>query len=177
MIHPAKGLSLGASYYNGKYTLSAAPNATGERDRLGYEFAWPLAPISIKAEYIRGRDAKTGKNGWYLQTGWFILPGQLQAVLKYGVFDPDRDKRNDETAICTIGANAYFNQWAFLQVNYEKKDEAGAKVKNDALTGQLTLQFQGGCDEDGDNQCDCKGHNRIFSACHPSFRDSPRRGL
>jgi hypothetical protein len=33
------------------------------------------------------------------------------------------------------------SKWAFLQVNYELKDERGEEIENDALIAQLTLQF------------------------------------
>lgn len=141
VIHPVKDLSAGASFYKGRFTLPATPSINDKRERYGAEFAYVHDPISFKGEYIKGRDGSTYKDGWYLQAAYFILPTRLQAVFKFDTFDPDTKKKKDETDVYTLGANLYFNQWSFLQVNYEDKVEHGAKVNNNAATGQLTLQF------------------------------------
>lgn len=127
-------LSIGASIYEGRYI-------GGNRDRAGVEFSYTGDPFSIKGEYIRGEDGSKDKDGWYLQAGYFIIPRQLQGIIKFDTFDPDRSVSKDETDVFTAGANIYFNKWTFLQVNYEDKREKGPKVNNDALTGQLTVQF------------------------------------
>lgn len=127
-------LSIGASIYEGRYI-------GGRRDRAGVEFAYTGEPFSVKGEYIQGKDGSTGKEGWYLQAGYFIIPSRVQGVVKFDTFDPDRGVSKNETDVFTARANIYFNKWAFLQVNYEDKRERGAKVNNDALTGQLTVQF------------------------------------
>lgn len=127
-------LSIGASIYEGSYI-------GGNRDRAGVEFAYTGDPFSMKGEYIRGEDGSKDKEGWYLQAGYFIIPKLLQGVVRFDTFDPDRSVSRNETDVFTAGANIYFNKWAFLQVNYEDKREKGAKVNNDALTGQLTIQF------------------------------------
>ncbi|WKZ32025.1 MAG: porin [Thermodesulfobacteriota bacterium] len=127
-------LSIGTSVYEGSYTGA-------NRDRVGVEFAYTGDPFSIKGEYIRGEDGSKDKEGWYLQAGYFIIPKLLQGVVKFDTFDPDKGVSKNETDVYTAGANIYFNKWSFLQVNYEDKREKGTKVDNNALTGQLTVQF------------------------------------
>lgn len=141
VYHPLKDLSLGTSYYNGRYRVRTSPALNGERDRYGFEFAYTHAPVSLKGEYIFGIDNATRKDGWYLQAGYFVIPNKLQGVFKYDTFDPNIKVKNNETNVYTFGANWYFNKYAFLQVNYELKDEEGVEIQNNVLTGQLTLQF------------------------------------
>lgn len=146
VFHPVKGLDIGSSYYNGYGKWNLNPTATNsvptnqKRDRLGFEAAYSYENISLKGEYIYGQDGAIDKDGWYVQGGYFIVPRKIQAVLKYDVFDPNKDKGKNNSAVYTFGANWYFNKWAFLQVDYELKDQQGAK-NNNAVTAQLTLQF------------------------------------
>jgi len=141
VFHPLKDWSLGTSYYAGKYTLTSAPARKDDRDRIGAEFAYVKEPLSLKGEYIQGDDGATHKDGWYLQAGYFFIPKKLQGVFKFDTYDPNTRLSKNETDVYTLGANWFFNKWAFLQVNYELKDERGGEVKNNALIGQLTLLF------------------------------------
>lgn len=140
VFHPVKGLDVGASYYDGAGNYGT-PNKDQNRDRAGLELAYAYENLSLKGEYIVGNDGKTDKNGWYLQAGYFFIPKKLQGVVKYDTFNPDADKSKDETNVTTLGLNWAFNKWSFLQVSYELKDEAGTKVNNNVLTGQMTLLF------------------------------------
>ena len=140
-IKPFKGFSIGGSYSTGRTTLSAAPDEESLRRRAGAEIAYTRGPFLFKGEFIRGDDARIEKDGWYALAAWTIVPQRFQAVLKYDAYDPDRAVTDKETSIATAGFNWFFSQWAFLQVNYEVKDETGTEVSNNALTGQLTLQF------------------------------------
>jgi phosphate-selective porin OprO and OprP len=145
VAHPVKDLSVGGSFYTGRATLNttpARPERKQDRDRIGAELAYAHDPISLKWEYITGKDGPTNKDGWYLQAGYFVIPKKLQGVLKFDTLDPDTRTGKNNTRVYTTGVNYYFNKWAFVQVNYEIKDEQQKKqIRNNALTGQLTLQF------------------------------------
>lgn len=144
VFHPIKDLSLGASYYNGCGNWAIAPSTTlfnHDRDRYGGEFAYAHERVSVKGEYIRGNDGVIKRDGWYLQTAYFLIPNKLQAVFKFDTYDPDRKINKDEADVYTLGTSWYFNKWAFFQLNYELKDEHGNEIQNDALSGQFTLQF------------------------------------
>ena len=140
-VRPLAGLSVGASVYSGKYALRPPTITEAGRDRLGLEFAYSKGPLLLKGETIGGRDAQFDKDGWYLLGGAFLVPGRLQAVLRYDTFDPDTATPHNESGISTVGLNWLVNRWSLLQVNYERRDESGPEVSNDALAAQLTLQF------------------------------------
>lgn len=145
VYHPLKEWSIGTSYYAGRYSLSSPSRGTAagrnDRDRIGAEFAYIKDPISLKGEYIQGNDGAINKDGWYLQAGYFFIPKKFQGVLKFDYYDPNTEVDQNATNVYTLGGNWYFNKWAFLQVNYELKDELGKEDDNNALIGQLTLQF------------------------------------
>lgn len=140
VFHPLKAWSLGASYYAGSYAASATSQSV-DRDRYGLEFAYVKDLVSFKGEYIKGNDGATDKDGWYLQAGYFFIPKKFQGVFKFDTYDPDIRVSRNAKNVYTLGGNWYFNKQAFLQVNYELKDEQGKETDNNALIGQLTLQF------------------------------------
>lgn len=141
VVRPLNGLSFGSSFYTGRYTLSSAPTKEDVRQRFGLEVAYSKAPLLLKGEYIHGRDARIEKSGWYALAGFFVVPDKLQAVVKYDTFDPNRYASRNETGLATGGFNWILSKWTTLQVNYERKHETGTEVSNNALAGQLTLQF------------------------------------
>ncbi len=139
VFHPLKAWSLGGSYYAGSYAATSARN--DDRDRTGLEFAYVEDPISFKGEYIKGHDGTVNKDGWYLQAGYFFIPKKFQGVFKFDTYDLNTKLDKNEKNVYTLGGNWYFNKWAFLQVNYELKDELSKEIDNNALTSQFTLQF------------------------------------
>ncbi len=140
VFKPISALSIGGSFYNGRYTKSTT-EAAAVRNRTGFEFTYVAEPLSLKGEYIKGVDSSTSKDGWYLQAAYSFVPKTLQGVLKYDVYDSDTGKANTESGVSTLGVNYFFNKLVFLQVNYELKAESGTKVDNNALSAQFTLQF------------------------------------
>ncbi|MEW6752850.1 MAG: porin [Candidatus Latescibacterota bacterium] len=147
VLHPRPDLDLGGSYYAGRGRRNPGPGnaasqpANLDRNRIGGEFALRHDPLTVRAEYIAGTDDATDKAGWYLQAGYFVLPRRLQGVVKVDTYDADTAADDNETTVYTGGVNVFFAPWAFLQVNGEAKRESGTEVGNDALAGQLTLQF------------------------------------
>lgn len=140
VAHPIKELSVGGSFYQGSYFASAA-NTAADRKRAGVEFDCEIGQVSVKGEYLDGRDALISKQGWYGYAGYFLLPKVLQAVVKYDAFDPNMSATNDDTTVCTYGVNWHLAKWALVQVNYEQKREKPTEIKNDVVSGQFTFAF------------------------------------
>ena len=141
VVHPLKGLSVGGAFYAGRSTIASAPTLEQFRQRVGGELAYVNGALLLKGEFIHGYDGRVEKQGWYALGGYFIVPREFQAIVKVDRFDPDARRTRNETIVTTAGFNWFFNRWSFLQVNYERKDEAGEELSNNALTGQLTVQF------------------------------------
>ncbi len=142
IFRPARELYFGGSHYTGKYTL--ASDATGkilDRGRTGFELGFVSAALSVKGEWIQGKDNATESGGWFLQTGYFLVPDALQGVLKYDTYDPNTSVSNDKTDVYTLGFNYHFNKLARLQVNYELKNEEGTAKPNNAAVAQLQVGF------------------------------------
>ncbi len=154
VIYPIPGLSIGASFYNGfdKLTVAQTPvvvtpaGLTGQtRNRTGYEFAYVFDQFHLQGEYIQGTDNLTNRAGWYVQTGYFFLPKQLQVVLKYDTYNTNTAAVNTAAtstikSVSTAGINWFINKQALLQLNYEIKDELPV-VANNVLSAQFTVGF------------------------------------
>lgn len=141
VIHPIKNMAFGGSYYTGQYTLADALNKTEKRERVGAELNYKYSLISFMAEYIKGKDSKIEKAGWYVQVGCFFIPQKLQGVLKYDTFNPNINISDNTTTVYTIGLNLTFVKKSKIQINYEIKDESGTEKENNALTAQLQFAF------------------------------------
>ncbi|MBU4304463.1 MAG: OprO/OprP family phosphate-selective porin [Candidatus Omnitrophica bacterium] len=140
VAHPIEGLNAGGSYYNGTGNYGT-PAKNYTRDRFGFELAYTYDVFSVTGEYLKGKDGTTKKDGWYLQAGYFILPKEVQAVIKYDTYDPNTSVSQNAVDIITVGLNWYFHKLAFIQVNYEDKNEEGTEIKDDTITAQLTISF------------------------------------
>ena len=136
-LHPLKYLTLGSSFYYGKYTLTNTLDKILARERIGADLSYQSNNISLKAEYIHGKDDIVEKAGWFVQAGYFLFPDKFQSLLKYDTYDPDTHVSNNSTNIYTVGFNYYFDKKSKIQVNYEIIDEQCQEKENNALIAQL----------------------------------------
>jgi phosphate-selective porin len=140
VIHPISFLTLAAAGYNGK-TIPSAGAAPVTRARLGLEAALLLDAMSLKGEFIQGQDGDTMKQGWYVQGGYFVLPKQLQGVVRFDSYDKDRNASLDRTDVWTLGVNWILAARTKLTLNCEiTRDESG-KTTNKALIAQFQAAF------------------------------------
>jgi hypothetical protein len=145
IINPMKGLTFGASYYNG---WGKAIKPTSEfigrsqaRNRFGIEASYTTARLSLKSEYIQGKDGNTDKAGWYILAGYYIIPQKLQVVAKYDTYDPNTDTDKNITTNYVAGVNYNFNSWSRLQAFYTLREEQGTSVDNNYLSFQYQIGF------------------------------------
>ena len=137
VIEPLDWLKVGASVYEGEVTTSSGPV---RRDRTGLEIALARSDFSFKAEYIAAADGLLKANGWYAQAGYFIVPKQVQAILKFDSFDKNRSAGSDRSDALTVGVNWFFTSKTKLQVNYERIRLETGKV----LGSSFLAHFQAG---------------------------------
>lgn len=140
---PVTGLSIGGGYYSG-FDKAIKPDVNGlsqARNRLGVELSYVKARFSLKGEYIKGKDGKTDRAGWYAQAGYFVIPVKLQVLGKYDNYDPSTSVADNITVNYVIGANYNFNTWSRLQAFYTFREEEGPKVNNNYFSVQYQIGF------------------------------------
>jgi hypothetical protein len=140
---PVTGLSFGGGFYKGwdKAIKPDVPGTSQTRNRFGAEFSYVISQFSLKGEYIAGKDGKTKRSGWYVQTGYFVKPQKLQVLAKYDVYDLNTSTPNNISTNYVFGANYNFNAWSRIQAFYTIRQEEGPAVKNDFLSLQYQIGF------------------------------------
>lgn len=145
ILTPFKGLSFGFSYYNGwGKAIKPAPEFVGlsqERSRFGFDASYTLNNLSVKAEYLQGRDGHVNRAGGYVMARYYIIPKKLQAVVKYDTYDPNTDKEDNNSNYYSGGLNYNFNGWSRLQAFYTVREEEGTKIDNNLFSIQFQIGF------------------------------------
>lgn len=140
---PAKGLSFGGAYYNG-WDKAIKPDVPGNsqiRNRFGIEASYVAPRISVRGEYIEGKDGKTNRSGWYIQAGYFVIPQKLQVLGKYDLYDPNLSTTDNISTCYVVGANYNFNTWSRLQVFFTYRQEEGTAIDNNYISIQYQIGF------------------------------------
>ena len=143
VFNPLKGLSFGGGYYGG-YGKANKPNVEGitqGRNRIGFEASYVLSRFSIRGEYIFGSDKEIDRAGWYLQTGYFVIPQKLQLLAKYDLFDLNTATANTTSISYVFGGNYNFNNWSRIQIFYTIRSEQVKSVINNYLALQYQIGF------------------------------------
>jgi phosphate-selective porin OprO and OprP len=140
---PVKGLSFGGSFYRGwdKAIKPDVPGLGQTRNRFGGEASYVVNRFSLKGEYIVGKDGKTNRAGWYLQTGYFVVPLILQILGKYDTYDSNTSASNNISTNYVFGANYNFNSWSRIQAFYTVRQEEGPAIKNNYFSIQYQVGF------------------------------------
>jgi phosphate-selective porin len=145
VVQPVKGFSFGGSYYNGEgnyFAPSDSLTANRNRDRFGGEIAFVKPRYAASAEFIRGEDDETSKQGFYVQASGYPVKDKLQIVYKYDWFDPNIDADDNASTHHIFGINYYLNKYARMQAHYQlSREEADAQVDNDIIVVMLQLGF------------------------------------
>jgi len=135
---------VGTSYYSGTDMFRAAkgePDMNQNRSRYGVEFNYDYKRFYFRGEYLQGKDGSITREGWYLQSGYFVIPNKLQLLAKYDVYDPNKSKTNDLSTRYIVGATYQFNNWAKIAANYNFCEEEGASIKNNFTSVQFQIGF------------------------------------
>jgi phosphate-selective porin OprO and OprP len=145
IVNPVKGLSIGGSYYNGwGKAIKPATKYKGRsqiRNRFGVEASYVTPRLTIRGEYITGKDADVKKAGWYAMAGYYIIRAKLQAVAKYDTYDPNTSKDDNNTTNYVLGLNYNFNNWSRVQAFYTIRSEEAKSVNNNYFSVQYQIGF------------------------------------
>lgn len=140
VIKPLKGLLLGVSHYEG---WSGKEDENKTKRRTGAQLSFIKEPLSVKGEFIFGKNGETSAYGWYAQLGYTLpIPlgkgsQRLQAIVKYDSYDPNGDKEKDKTDIATVGLTWFITKNAKLQVNNRLILNEDLEVDNDVVIAQF----------------------------------------
>jgi phosphate-selective porin OprO and OprP len=140
---PIKGFSFGGGIYNGwdKAIKPDIPGRSQYRNRYAIEASFVKTRFSVKGEYIAGKDGKTDKSGWYIQSGYFVIPQKLQILGKYDVFDASKSVTDNISINYVLGANYNFNNWSRIQAFCTIRKEEGTAIKNNYFSVQYQVGF------------------------------------
>ncbi len=143
VLNPIKGLSFGGGYYGGygKADKATVDGIRQTRDRVGFEASYVRPRFSVKGEYIMGNDKGIDRAGWYLQTGYFIIPQKLQVLAKYDTFDLNTATDNTTSTSYVFGGNYNFNNWSRIQIFYTIRAEQVKSIINNYLAVQYQIGF------------------------------------
>jgi len=136
-INPFKTLTISGSLLAGRAKIN---NVNQTRNRFGFGLKYEDKDFLLRSEFIKGKDASTKKDGFYVVGGYYVVPETLQLVLKYDTYDKNLDADNDKTTNYTIGLNYRIIKDTYLQINYVKKDNQAAKTISYAVA-QLFIAF------------------------------------
>lgn len=141
IAHPVKGFDFGGSYYTGKGNFGKPTPTNQDRERYGIEINYEHNRCFIRGEFIAGKDGAIKRNGWYAQTGYFLIPAKLQLILKYDTYDTNTSATDDISTAYMIGGTYIFNNWSRIQAGYTFKEEEGPSVSNNFGVVQYQISF------------------------------------
>jgi len=141
IAHPIKGLDFGGSYYTGTGTFGTPTATNQDRNRYGIELNYEQPRFFVRGEFIEGKDGTTSKNGWYIQTGYFVIPARLQLIAKYDTYDPNTDIASNVSTAYMIGGNYIFNNWSRIQAGFTLNKEEGPQINNNYGIIQYQISF------------------------------------
>lgn len=138
---PISGLKLGGAFYLGK---SGPDSNLVKKSRYNLQSEYKSGKIHLMGEYVRTEDGDIKGWDYYLMGGYRFnfqnkyLP-ELETVLRYEKFDPDKDTPGNRQKLLTAGLNLYFDEYKFrVQLNYIRKMSEGRKYTNEIL---FAMQF------------------------------------
>lgn len=141
IAHPVKGLDFGGSFYSGVGNFGTPTATNQDRNRYGVELNYEYKRFFVRGEFIEGKDGAINRNGWYAQTGYFLIPAKLQLILKYDIYDPNTAISKNTTTAYLIGGTYQFNNWSKIQAGFTLNKEEGPEINNNFGVIQYQISF------------------------------------
>jgi phosphate-selective porin OprO/OprP len=141
VFHPLAGVDFGASVYHGSANYGAKPS-NHLHNRQGCDLAVSYNNLNIKAEYLQGKDSSdVNRSGYYIQTGYFLIPKVLELLLKYDTYNPNTDLKNNYYSDYTISAGYSFTSTSRIQAAYILRREHDVQIRNNFAVIRFQLGF------------------------------------
>jgi len=141
VAHPVKGFDVGGSYYTGTGNFGKPTATNQDRNRYGIELNYEYKRFFVRGEFIEGKDGAITRNGWYAQTGYYLIPAKFQLIAKYDTYDTNTSASNDISTAYLLGGSYNFNNWSRIQAGYTFKREEGPEISNDLAVIQYQISF------------------------------------
>jgi len=141
VVHPVKGFDVGGSYYIGTGNFGKPTATNQDRNRYGIELNYEYKRFFVRGEFIEGKDGAITRNGWYAQTGYYLIPAKFQLIAKYDTYDTNTSASNDISNAYLLGGSYNFNNWSRIQAGYTFKREEGPEISNDLAVIQYQISF------------------------------------
>ncbi|AVM53880.1 porin [Bacteroides zoogleoformans] len=124
MLHPLNWLSVGGSFIKGKgCAIAVSPDVpdikVGEnytRNRWAVGAVVTTKPVSLRTEYLAGKDEKVRSGGYYATASIHVLP-KTDIVVSYDYFNKNKTLDSKQTNYMT-GIQWWFYPKCRLQVQY-----------------------------------------------------------
>lgn len=146
MVRPLNWLSVGSSFIKGKGNAMAksafhpdievGDNYT--RDRWAAGAVITTKPLSLRSEYLGGKDGNVKSEGWYATANYHILP-KLDLIASYDFFNKNKDMGYKQTNYVG-GLQYWFYPRCRLQALYTYKDNKIDGSSN-VIQAQIQVRF------------------------------------
>lgn len=138
LINPFKSLSIGASYYTGKFGVDSTKYT---RNRIAYSIKYDDGKLLFRSEYLTGTTNTKDAKGYYVVAAYYVTK-HLQPVLKYDYYQSDLAKVSTPITNYLVGLNYWITPKARLQFNYTYKVNKDPSIKDsNYFVTQLLLAF------------------------------------
>lgn len=144
-VRPADWLLISASVMQGKghavSTSAYTDIAVGEdyrRDRWSIGAELKTKPLSLRTEYLSGKDGKARIDGCYATAAIHVLP-KLDVIASYDYLNRNHDMGAEESH-ATGGVQYWFYPKCRLQAQYVYRDKKSGEASN-AILAQVQVAF------------------------------------
>jgi hypothetical protein len=146
MVNPARWLSVGGSFTTGKGNAIGLSDAnpeirTGEdysRDRWAVGAVVKTKPVSLRTEYLGGKDGKVRSDGYYATASVHVCP-KFDIVASYDYLNKNKDLGMKQTNY-VAGVQYWFYPRCRIQAQYTYSDKKSADNSN-MIQAQIQVRF------------------------------------
>lgn len=146
MVHPLDWLSVGGSFVKGKGCAVAASSVSPDiaigdsytRNRWSAGATIQTKPVSLRTEYLAGKDGHVKSDGYYATASVHVLP-KFDIVASYDYFNKDKAQDYKQSNY-VAGVQWWFYPKCRLQAQYTYCDPHKGENSN-LLQAQLQVRF------------------------------------
>lgn len=147
MLNLLKELSVGGSFNKGKgcaLDVSAVnsaikPGESYTRNRWSAGAVIETKNVSVRSEYLNGKDGKIRSDGFYALASFHVLPKKLDVIASYDYFNRDKTFKDKQTNYIA-GLQYWFYPRCRVQAQYTFRDKKNGGNSN-LIQTQIQVRF------------------------------------